>query len=170
MSTYPFFVVYVGRRPGVYTTWGVTHAQIFDFPGGRFEGFNSLTEALEAFRQFIRDNGGHPNIGSEEFEINLESGIRSRVVGRTIDEEDVANAYRMGMLMGVLRAESHRYDRLRERFREELAASGNLGPSNTGNDVGEGSSRRTGVTSPSGGEEKIGEGERKDPSDNGGDD
>lgn len=43
------YVVWVGRRPGVYDTWAACEAQVSGFPGARFMAFERRGEAEQAF-------------------------------------------------------------------------------------------------------------------------
>lgn len=46
-----FYVVWVGRAPGIYDTWAETLAQVDGYPGARYRAFNDQDEATMAFRQ-----------------------------------------------------------------------------------------------------------------------
>jgi ribonuclease HI len=43
------YVVWEGKKPGVYHTWSETKAQTDGFPGAKFKGFDSLEAANAAF-------------------------------------------------------------------------------------------------------------------------
>jgi ribonuclease HI len=45
-----FYVVWKGRRPGVYETWDEARAQVEGFPGALYRKFKTLEDALAAFR------------------------------------------------------------------------------------------------------------------------
>ena len=45
-----FYVVWAGRRTGVFTDWPTTHGYVDKFPGAKFKSFNSHAEAETAFR------------------------------------------------------------------------------------------------------------------------
>ncbi|MEO7174548.1 MAG: ribonuclease H family protein [Saprospiraceae bacterium] len=45
------YVVWIGRKPGVYASWEACQAQIFGFQGAAFKSFPSRAEAEVAFRQ-----------------------------------------------------------------------------------------------------------------------
>jgi ribonuclease HI len=45
-----FYVVWAGRKTGVFTDWATTHRQVDKFPGARFKSFGSHGEADQAFR------------------------------------------------------------------------------------------------------------------------
>jgi ribonuclease HI len=45
-----FYVVWKGRRPGVYDTWDEAKAQVEGFPGALYKKFKTLEDALMAFR------------------------------------------------------------------------------------------------------------------------
>lgn len=45
-----FYVVWKGRRPGVYTNWTVASEQVTAYPGAEFKSFPTLAQAGEAYR------------------------------------------------------------------------------------------------------------------------
>lgn len=45
-----YYVVWVGRQPGVYDNWSDCEEQILNFPGAKYKGFASSAEATLAFR------------------------------------------------------------------------------------------------------------------------
>jgi ribonuclease HI len=45
-----FYVVWKGRKPGVYGTWDEARAQVEGFPGALYRKFKTLEDALRAFR------------------------------------------------------------------------------------------------------------------------
>jgi len=45
-----FYVVWAGRKTGVFTDWATTQLQVDKFPGARFKSFPSKAEADQAFR------------------------------------------------------------------------------------------------------------------------
>ena len=51
----PFFVVWVGRRPGIFTTWRECQLNVLGYKGARYRGYFSLVEAQSAMR------GGPPS-------------------------------------------------------------------------------------------------------------
>lgn len=50
MSKKKFYVVWVGREPGIYRTWAECQAQVDRFPGAKFKSFASKAQAEEAFQ------------------------------------------------------------------------------------------------------------------------
>jgi viroplasmin and RNaseH domain-containing protein len=52
-----WYVVYVGRVPGVYTEWSECHAQVNKFSGNEYKGFKSKEEAEASYLMFMRANG-----------------------------------------------------------------------------------------------------------------
>lgn len=54
------YVVFVGRNPGVYTSWEETKAQVHRFSGQNYKGFDSLEEAREAFDNYHNGTGVRP--------------------------------------------------------------------------------------------------------------
>ncbi|MBI1877414.1 MAG: ribonuclease H family protein [Chloroflexi bacterium] len=51
MAKTKVYVVWVGRRPGIYRSWAECAAQVDGFPGARYKSFETDREAQEAFRQ-----------------------------------------------------------------------------------------------------------------------
>ncbi|MDE6786289.1 MAG: ribonuclease H family protein [Muribaculaceae bacterium] len=45
-----YYVVWVGRVPGVYDNWSDCEEQILNFPGAKYKSFSSAAEAAQAFR------------------------------------------------------------------------------------------------------------------------
>ena len=43
------YIVWVGRTPGIYNTWGETEAQTKGFPGARYKGYTNKHEAAIAW-------------------------------------------------------------------------------------------------------------------------
>jgi ribonuclease HI len=43
------YVVWAGRKPGVYSTWAECEAQVKGFPEAKFKGFPTRAEAQAAF-------------------------------------------------------------------------------------------------------------------------
>jgi ribonuclease HI len=56
-----FYVVWVGRSPGVYRSWEECQVQISGFDGARFMSFSNQTLAVEAFRGNMWDYLGKKN-------------------------------------------------------------------------------------------------------------
>lgn len=50
MDKRKFYVVWVGRQPGIYDSWEECEQQIKNFPGARYKSFRSQTDATIAFR------------------------------------------------------------------------------------------------------------------------
>ena len=42
------YVVWSGRKPGVYKTWSECRKQVDGFPGAKYKGFGSIKEAMRA--------------------------------------------------------------------------------------------------------------------------
>lgn len=56
MAKQNFYVVWVGRVPGVYDNWSDCEEQILNFPGAKYKGFPSAAEAARAFRGSDAEN------------------------------------------------------------------------------------------------------------------
>lgn len=50
MGKTKYYVVWVGREPGVYDNWNDCEEQILNFPGAKYKSFSSSAEAAQAFR------------------------------------------------------------------------------------------------------------------------
>ncbi len=46
-----FYVVWVGREPGIYTTWAACKEQVDNFESARYKSFESFAEAQTAYSQ-----------------------------------------------------------------------------------------------------------------------
>jgi len=69
-----FYVVWAGRKTGVFTDWPTTHGYVDKFPGAKFKSFNSHAEADAAFR------AGKPALVSPRPKVaGTSSTLRSRV-------------------------------------------------------------------------------------------
>lgn len=66
-----YYVVWVGQRPGVYDSWAECQLQTHGVEGARFKSFDTMEEAVEAYRgdpaqhlglirQIVRHSGGSP--------------------------------------------------------------------------------------------------------------
>lgn len=45
------YVVWVGRQPGIYFSWDECRAEVENFPGARYKGFQSREDAIRAYRE-----------------------------------------------------------------------------------------------------------------------
>ena len=52
------YVVWEGRAPGVYPTWEEAAEQVEGFSGAKYKGFNSIEEATEAYRSYLKQTSG----------------------------------------------------------------------------------------------------------------
>lgn len=52
-SKYAAYVVFKGRKPGVYKKWKETKAQVNGFSGNHYQGFSTLADAKRAYRRFL---------------------------------------------------------------------------------------------------------------------
>lgn len=46
-----YYVVWCGRKPGVYSNWASAFEQVHKFPGARYKSYRDRDEAYEAYRQ-----------------------------------------------------------------------------------------------------------------------
>jgi ribonuclease HI len=69
-----FYVVWAGRKTGVFTDWATTQQQVDKFPGARFKSFPSQAEADQAFR------AGRPtSVGTRSAAVKGNSPARARI-------------------------------------------------------------------------------------------
>ena len=45
-----FYVVWVGKSPGIYTTWNECEKQVLGFEGAKYKSFITYDEALNEFK------------------------------------------------------------------------------------------------------------------------
>lgn len=62
MASKKFYVVWAGRKPGIYTSWPDCLKQVHKFQGARYKGYESREEAEAAFAD-SRPSGGRPGGG-----------------------------------------------------------------------------------------------------------
>jgi viroplasmin and RNaseH domain-containing protein len=48
-----WYVVFRGRKPGIYNDWGICNIQVDGFKGATYKGCRSRQEAEEAFRAYV---------------------------------------------------------------------------------------------------------------------
>ncbi|MDP5045257.1 MAG: ribonuclease H family protein, partial [Leeuwenhoekiella sp.] len=53
-----FYVVWQGKKPGIYTKWKDCKAMIDGFAGAQFKSFESFTEAKAAYNKDFKDVKG----------------------------------------------------------------------------------------------------------------
>ena len=58
-----YYVVWKGRRTGVFTDWDDCAEQVHGFPGARFRSFDSLEEAREALKTGAEREPANPGGG-----------------------------------------------------------------------------------------------------------
>lgn len=61
MSKHKFYVVWKGRRPGIYTSWPEAEAQVRGLAGAQYKSFGTLQEAETAFRSTYDSYKGKPS-------------------------------------------------------------------------------------------------------------
>lgn len=60
MAKPKFYVVWVGRKPGLYRSWAECADQVNGYPGAKYKSFENEKEAREAFRGGWSDYIGKP--------------------------------------------------------------------------------------------------------------
>lgn len=61
MPKQKFYVVWKGRKPGIYKSWEESEKQVKGFVGAQFKAFGSLPEAESAFRSRYEAYKGRPS-------------------------------------------------------------------------------------------------------------
>ncbi len=61
MSNQKYYVVWKGRKPGIFASWGECEKQIKGFAGAQFKAFGSLREAESAYRSAYESYKGRPS-------------------------------------------------------------------------------------------------------------
>lgn len=61
MRKQKFYVVWKGRKPGIYTSWADCEAQVKGFEGAQYKGFESREAAKIAFKGKYEDFKSKPN-------------------------------------------------------------------------------------------------------------
>ncbi len=79
-----FYVVWVGREPGIYDTWADAQEQINGFPGAKYKSYDDIDEATAAYRGDPREQLGlmrallerKPDFSAKPPVIPAEGGVR----------------------------------------------------------------------------------------------
>ena len=89
MGKKKFYVVWKGKKPGIYTSWNVCKRQIDGFEGAQYKSFASLEDAEIAFKKIYEDYKGKntkkPSLSSKE----KEKYLSPRLKNWTTSEEDI---------------------------------------------------------------------------------
>lgn len=68
-----FYVVWEGRRPGIYSSWADAQEQVNGYAGAKFKSFESRAEAEAAFRGAYRDHVGKTAVAAVKSLTELEA-------------------------------------------------------------------------------------------------
>jgi len=82
-----YYVVWQGRKPGVYDNWPECKAQIEGFPAAQYKGFPSPEAAQSAFRQ-----GSNAHWGNKPKSAAAASGSHSTLLGKPIQDSICVDA------------------------------------------------------------------------------
>ncbi|HJQ14237.1 MAG TPA: ribonuclease H family protein [Anaerolineales bacterium] len=61
MSKQKYYVVWKGRKPGIFTSWGETEKQVKGYAAAQYKAFNSIQEAEAAYRSEYQVFRGKPS-------------------------------------------------------------------------------------------------------------
>ena len=53
-----WYVVYVGRVPGVYDHWEHAHIQVHGFSGNMYKGYTTRREVEARYTRYLAERGG----------------------------------------------------------------------------------------------------------------
>jgi len=65
MAKQKFYVVWKGRKPGIYTSWGDCEAQVKGFAGAEYKSFENRAAAEAAFRGKYENYKGKPGTNQQ---------------------------------------------------------------------------------------------------------
>ena len=57
----PYYVVFEGRKPGIYNTWPIVKPLIDKFPNAKYKSFSMLIDATKAFNDYNNNNDNYNN-------------------------------------------------------------------------------------------------------------
>ncbi|XXG46821.1 hypothetical protein AAC387_Pa02g1566 [Persea americana] len=57
MPRFNCYVVFRGRRPGIYNTWTDCKAQVNQFPDALYKGYTNIEEAMDSLHNYEEDDG-----------------------------------------------------------------------------------------------------------------
>lgn len=66
-----WYVVFVGRRPGIYEDWHACHAQVAGFSNCAHKKFKTKKEAVEAYTSFCAMAAGTKSVQDDANEKNM---------------------------------------------------------------------------------------------------
>jgi len=75
MAKNKYYVVWVGAKPGIYSSWPACQAQIKGYPAAKYKGFPSLDEAQKAYNGKANDFISPAKRGSTSKSINSKLNI-----------------------------------------------------------------------------------------------
>jgi ribonuclease HI len=84
MASKKYYVVWTGRKAGIYDSWAECEAQTKGFQGARFKSFQSLEEATLAF------NGGYSKTTSSPAKKNTKIRTKTEPVATSIEMESLS--------------------------------------------------------------------------------
>lgn len=90
------YVVFRGKRPGLYNSWRECAPMVLGFKGSIYQAFNSYDEANEALREYKKDNIGHKDHCSSSFVD--ESNV---VLESDNESNDISSGFLAGMFVGL---------------------------------------------------------------------
>ena len=97
-----WYVVHVGRVPGIYRTWRDCHAQVHRYPGNNcYKKYNTEAEALAAYNGVHIQNNNDQELAMEIEEIPAPQN--EEMPAPQIEEMPAANKLFLGALLLGLR-------------------------------------------------------------------
>src|SRR5699024_1821453 len=66
MAKKKYYVVWVGRKPGVYTSWSECEAQVKQFDNAKFKSFSTKHAAEKAYKDGWKEHWGQAGIKTKK--------------------------------------------------------------------------------------------------------
>ncbi|KAL3820129.1 hypothetical protein ACJIZ3_023430 [Penstemon smallii] len=90
-----FYVVFVGRVPGIYEDWGEAEKQVFRFSNARHKSYKSYEDAHAAYARHISSSSTEGSsssnthkMGERDEIIGLRTGLQASVLARERAERE----------------------------------------------------------------------------------
>ena len=77
MSKQKYYVVWKGRKPGIFTSWGETEKQVKGYAAAQYKAFNSIKEAEAAYRSEYQAFKGKPSSQGKWREASVKPALPS---------------------------------------------------------------------------------------------
>ncbi|PON93797.1 Ribonuclease H1, N-terminal [Trema orientale] len=102
-----YYVVYIGRNPGIYDSWEACHHEVSGFHGNLYRGFMSLQEAIDSYQAYTlaRTRTPHMEPGADRRSMAVRVSqvpSASSHGERARNLPDIVDVFAMGCMIGAL--------------------------------------------------------------------